>query len=244
VIGFDTIMAQCIQTGDPFFCSKIRRGPNGTLWINPNLVTGGFITDLNVNVGGIETRGLDVNATYSRQLFGAGTFSASFVGTYLDELIVNPLADIKYDCSGFFGNQCGTPAPKWRHKARVGFTFRNGIGISAQWRYFSKVDVDASSNDTDLCPTLPSGACDPNSSSALLFPSNRRLQAQSYFDLALSAKIKDQLNLRIGANNIFDRDPPVGGSQAVAAPFGNGNTYPQVYDSLGRYLFAGFTLDF
>jgi hypothetical protein len=24
----------------------------------------------------------------------------------------------------------------------------------------------------------------------------------------------------------------------------NGNTFPQVYDALGRYLFAGFTIDF
>ena len=63
--------------------------------------------------------------------------------TWLDKLEVNPLADIKFDCAGFFGNQCGTPNPEWRHKARVGFTFRNGIGISAQWRYFSEVDVDA-----------------------------------------------------------------------------------------------------
>ena len=32
-----------------------------------------------------------------------------------------------------------------------------------------------------------------------------------------SAKIKDQLSLRIGANNIFDRDPPIAGGQVVAA---------------------------
>ncbi len=48
----------------------------------------------------------------------------------------------------------------------------------------------------------------------------------------------------MGVNNIFDRDPPVAGQQVVPAGFGNGNTYPQVYDALGRYLFAGFTVDF
>ena len=195
----------------------------------------GFITDINTNVGGVTTKGLDLNASYARQIGGHGTLNASFVATWLDELIRNPLADIKYDCAGFFGNQCGTPSPEWRHKARVGFTFRNGIGISAQWRYFSAVDVDSSSSDDDL-------EADPTSTT--LFPSNLGFAAQSYFDLALSAKIKDQLSVRIGANNIFDRDPPIGGSQVVAAPFGNGNTYPQVYDALGRYLFAGFTVDF
>ena len=43
---------------------------------------------------------------------------------------------------------------------------------------------------------------------------------------------------------ILDRDPPVAGGQVIPAGFGNGNTFPQVYDALGRYLFAGVTIDF
>ncbi len=73
---------------------------------------------------------------------------------------------------------------------------------------------------------------------------DRRLAAQSFFDLALTARISDKLNLRLGANNILDKEPPVASGNAVAAPFGNGNTYPQVYDALGRYMFAGVTIDF
>ena len=30
----------------------------------------------------------------------------------------------------------------------------------------------------------------------------------------------------------------------VGAGFGNGNTFPQVYDAVGRFVFAGFTVDF
>jgi iron complex outermembrane receptor protein len=30
----------------------------------------------------------------------------------------------------------------------------------------------------------------------------------------------------------------------VGAGAGNGNTYPQVYDALGRYVFAGVTVEF
>ena len=231
-IGFDTIVAQCLANGDPFFCNRINRAPGtGSLWLG----TQGFVTDLTTNVGGTKTRGIDVNASYARQLGGMGSLNASLVGTYLDKLEVNPLGDITYDCSGLFGNQCGTPNPKWRHKFRLGFTFPSGIGISGQWRYFSGVDVDASSSDSDLAGSPTSTA---------LFPGNDRLPAQSYFDLALSAKIGNQLNLRIGANNILDREPPLAGGQVVFAGAGNGNTFPQVYDSLGRYLFAGFTIDF
>ncbi|MEA1072645.1 TonB-dependent receptor plug domain-containing protein [Sphingomonas sp. LY160] len=225
-IGFDTIVSQCVDSGDPFFCDRINRDQFGSLFLTPN----GFVTDVNTNVGGIKTRGVDLNASYAREIGTWGNFNASLVGTYLDKLEVNPLADITYDCAGYFGNQCGTPNPKWRHKFRLGFTFPSGIGISGQWRHFSRVKNDAASNDDDLSGTVLEG--------------NKELKAQNYFDLALSARIRDQLNLRVGANNILDRRPPLGGGQVIPAGFGNGNTFPQVYDSLGRYLFAGFTVDF
>ena len=69
---------------------------------------------------------------------------------------------------------------------------------------------------------------------------DKRLAAQSFFDLALTARVSDRLNLRLGANNIFDKSPPIVGSDVSA----NGNTFPQMYDSLGRFIFAGFTVDF
>ncbi len=34
------------------------------------------------------------------------------------------------------------------------------------------------------------------------------------------------------------------GSQILSSVTGSGNTYPQVYDALGRYFYAGITLDF
>jgi len=46
----------------------------------------------------------------------------------------------------------------------------------------------------------------------------------------------------MGVNNILDRQPPI--STELPAGFGSGNTYPQVYDAMGRYIFAGVTLDF
>jgi outer membrane receptor protein involved in Fe transport len=43
--------------------------------------------------------------------------------------------------------------------------------------------------------------------------------------------------LRLGVNNLLDKDPPVNG-------LGNGtfNTYPSNYDALGRALYAKFSL--
>ena len=56
--------------------------------------------------------------------------------------------------------------------------------------------------------------------------------------------VGDHYNFRLGANNLLDKSPPVTGSQACPAGFCNGNVFAQVYDALGRYIYAGVTLDF
>jgi outer membrane receptor protein involved in Fe transport len=198
-----------------------------------------------INLGGLTTSGVDLNGSYAHKFGGLGTLNMSLVGTYLRKLEVDsglvfaPLdLDGKIRCEGLYGATCGTPSPKWRHKFRVGFTLPNGIGLSGQWRYFSAVKNDITEDDPDMPGSPGSVAPQPDR------PGDHRLAAQSFFDLALTARVADKLNLRIGANNIFDRDPPIASGNSVAPPFGNGNTYPQVYDALGRFLFAGVTVDF
>ncbi|HET7605404.1 MAG TPA: TonB-dependent receptor [Sphingomicrobium sp.] len=219
-LGFSTVMNECITEG--LFCDLINRDQFGTLWLTPQ----GFITLLNTNVGGLQTKGFDFNGSYNRRLGGIGTLNLSFVGTYLKKLITNPFGDIFYDCAGYYGNTCGTPNPKWRHKARIALTMPNGIGASVQWRHFSGVQLDAVSSN----PVLN----DPS-----FAPGNNHFTKRDYFDLSFTARMAQKLNLRLGVNNIFDKDPPLQGLS-----LGNGNTYPQVYDALGRYMFAGFTVDF
>jgi len=221
-LGFSTVMNQCLQNN--LFCNLIHRDQFGTLWLTPN----GFITLTNVNVGGLQTKGMDFQGSYNRRLGGLGTLNLSFVGTYLKNLITNPFGDIEQDCAGYYGPTCGTPNPKWRHKARVALTMPNGIGVSVQWRHFAGAKYDHLSPNPDV-----SGA-DP-----IIEPGNTHMNRRDYFDLALTARMAQKLNLRLGVNNIFDKDPPVQGLSE-----GNGNTFPQVYDALGRYIFAGFTVDF
>lgn len=231
--GFQTTLNACLQANQ--LCDLIQRDALGTLWL-----TGSFIRLNNVNIGGLETRGVDFQGSYGRRLGGWGTLNVSFVGTWLHDLLVDTgLAlgdglDGQYDCASWYGATCGTPNPKWRHKLRIGLTMPSGLGVSGQWRYFSKVENDTLSNDPDL--QIGDG---PSSN-----PGDRELKAMSFFDLAFTARLAQRLNLRVGANNIFDTDPPLASGNTVGPPSGNGNTFPQVYDSLGRYIFAGFTIDF
>ena len=73
------------------------------------------------------------------------------------------------------------------------------------------------------------------------------IPAFNYLDLSAEWRIRDHMVLHAGVNNVFDKDPPIVDSNSFgisAPPFGNGNTYPQVYDSLGRTIFIGITADF
>jgi len=218
--GFQSTLEACGLDNDPEACARINRGPTGSLWLGSNSFI--ELTNQNFTGVGLVTNGFDFQANYTRRLGGLGTFNASFVGTLLKELGTPGAGGV--DCTGLFGGRCGTPNPEWRHVLRIGLTMPNGLGVSGRWRHFSGVDIDPESGFA--------GA-----------PGDQRLSAAEYFDLSFQARLAQRLNLRFGANNILDREPPIAGS-VIGAGFGNGNTYPQVYDALGRYLFAGFTVDF
>ena len=59
-------------------------------------------------------------------------------------------------------------------------------------------------------------------------------------------RVRPHYTLRFGVNNLFDRSPPIlGGSSNTSAEQGtNGNTFPSLYDALGRYFFAGVTVNY
>ena len=74
-----------------------------------------------------------------------------------------------------------------------------------------------------------------------------KIKAYNYFDLAGTWTVRDGTTLRFGVNNVFDKDPPIVDTNnfgVSSPPFGNGNTFPGVYDSLGRTFFVGITADF
>ena len=50
--------------------------------------------------------------------------------------------------------------------------------------------------------------------------------------------------MSVGVSNLMDNDPPVSGFFNNVAVYGNGNTIPGMWDTLGRYLFFGVTQKF
>lgn len=235
-IGADLALSRCLETLDSYFCNLVHRDADGSLWLSSD----GYVEDLTYNTGSLHTRGVDVEANYQTSLDrftkkDLGSVQVNFVGTWLDVLATQPLpGDEAYDCAGYYGVICGVPAPEWRHKLRITWQtpFLNGFDVSAQWRYLGSVKLDSTSDDAQLN--------DPDNQPS----TDLRLASRSYLDLSANWKVREGYTLRLGVNNVFDKDPPLNGSSNCPTGYCNGNTWSQVYDTYGRYLFAGVTATF
>jgi outer membrane receptor protein involved in Fe transport len=213
----DTIMGNCIGTGDPIFCERIHRDANGSLWLSPE----GFVDTRNLNIGSIKVRGVDVGVNYRHDLSRIGHANLEFTGSYLDKYIVdNGGLSKPFDCAGLYGYECFEPIPKWRHNLRLTWEGRQGISLSGYWRYTSELKFRPYPN----FEPVPAP----------------KIAAQSFFDLAAIFRVEPSYSFRLGVNNIFDREPPL----ILFCNGCNGNTFPQWYDPLGRYFFAGATVNF
>ena len=236
-------VSQCIQTQSPVFCSQIHRDPgvNGVPGTGALFGDNGFVTAATVNTGFLKTDGLDIesNNKFSFKDIGHdewGSISFNSVGTYTDHLTTQPAPGVgTYNCAGLYGVKCGTPTPHFRSKFRVTWNTPWPLTVSAQWRFIGPVAFDGNTANPFLTIAPAVDVIDAH------------IKSQNYFDLSANYKIKDRYTIRVGINNLLDKDPPVVDSSNVGVsspPFGNGNTFPQVYDSLGRQIFVGVTADF
>jgi iron complex outermembrane recepter protein len=238
-IGADTIINNCITTGDPVFCNAVHRDPNGSLF----RTLAGYITDTNVNFGSLTTRGVDAKLNYRMAVADFGSLIFNLEGTRLINLGVQPLTGgPAYDCAGYFGTTCGAPNAKWRHVFNTTWaTPWSGFDLTARWRFISGTDSEQISPNPQL-----SG---PN------LPFTQHIKPYNYFDLSADVALYKMFKLQVGVNNVLDKDPPIiasgGGGFASDCPTitangssCNGNTFPGTFDSLGRFFFARITAQF
>jgi iron complex outermembrane receptor protein len=218
-VGPDTSLNACYFAGDPESCARIDRNENGSLWRGS-----GNVIDLNQNIGSLTTKGWDLNVTYNGVEMGRfGQLNFNLTATMLDELVtdfgvqgVEPL-----DCAGkYSGATCGIPNPEWRHHFRTGWETPWNVDLSLTWRYYDKVEnfSPASTGNIDF-----------------------ELDSQNYFDLAANWQVTEKASVLLGINNVLDEDPPI--TSAVGTT-GNGNTFPQTYDALGRWIFLRGSIGF
>jgi outer membrane receptor protein involved in Fe transport len=243
------IIDQCVNQNVASFCNSIQeaaavgvhRDAAGSIWFSPN----GYVADPLLNLGYLKSRGIDVGAHYHLDLPAAwgtnwGHMDFSLAGTYTSSFLVEPFPGSgTYDCAGYYGPICGNPLPKWKHVFQDTYaTPIPGLAFTARWRYLSPTKLET----TNASPLLHT-AVNPK-----ILSSFTEIPSFSYIDLAASYLATKGVTVRVGVNNLLDKDPPVlaatNPAYSLLPPFFNGNTYPQVYDTLGRYLYANVTVDF
>lgn len=202
---------------DTSYCSLLPRNANSYA------IEG--VSNLLANTGGLKTRGIDFEARYSVPL-GFGAFGASdstlsfrFSGTRLIAFDFNPVAaipDLQLNCAGKFGLNCGNPYSKLRLSSRI--TWNSGpMTLSVLHRYLAPVRDDDDATDYAV----------------------ERIGAYHYFDLTASFDVAKRFTWSVGMNNLFNRQPPVLGTNQEQA-----NTYPSTYDPYGRTFFSSVSLKF
>jgi iron complex outermembrane recepter protein len=233
VFPANVILTSCLQTGDPVFCTQIvRNTQNGSL-NGPTRATGGYIVQTALNLGKILYKGIDVQANYRLPINDRwGSLTVSLNGAYLDTYETTTAPGVAaYDCAGLFGAVCQTVNPKWRHVVRTSWELPGKLSVSANWRYLGKVSLDQNESN----PTLNLATF------GVLNTFNAKIPAYNYLDLVGSWSFRDDMSLRFGVNNVFDKNPPLVTSEIAAG--GDANTY-SVYDQLGRQLFVAASMKF
>lgn len=230
-VPVNLVLDDCLNRGEQ--CDLIVRTSGGSLF-GGTLAGGGYIAGIQANIGLLKTDGVDVLANYRFGLddVGLGPYgdiALTFNGTWTNHSVNEPFPGKgSYDCAGLYGATCGSPTPPWRHQARVTYQSPWNFDVSLQWRFIGSSSLDSNTSN----PLLTN-----NTHNAL----DGHIPSYSYFDLTGSWKMRQGMKLRVGVNNLLDKDPPT--ISASISSTGGANTFGN-YDLLGRTLFIGLSVDF
>jgi outer membrane receptor protein involved in Fe transport len=168
-----------------------------------------YALELNRNIGGVETTGVDVHLDWAADL-GAGRLGAKIYLTYVDEWRATEPDGRSVDYVGTIGNRgLGGAIPRWRSMTSLSYD-RGGLGGFLRWHH---IDAMRDARYRDF-----------------------RVPTHDYFDVGASYQFEAGwlrgLGVTVGIENLFDEEPPLFPSYAQA------NTDPSQYDVLGRRYFV------
>jgi hypothetical protein len=229
-----------LSNGDPFFCSGIVRAANGTLYASAGTnPTSGFIRAGTTNYYYSIANGYDFQGAYALNLRDLGLGNSGRVDFDFNGSLTtfaggqdSPLQP-KRNCAGYYGNGCGQLIPKWVHTLRTTYTTANkAFSASFNWRYVGSLTSADNSGDPAIGGT-------PERARTTFY----RFSPKSYFDLAFLFNVGEKYQLRLIANNLFDKSAPIL-PNSYDVSLARDNTIPQRYDALGRNIVVGATVKF
>lgn len=235
------IIDGCFSQADPSFgfCQLIFRNPlTGGLSGDPSTTRGPILQSS--NLGEIETDGVDFGASYRRDL-GFARLNWNLNATYTNSFTFQALpTTFARQCVKFYSVSCDPPQPKFTMNMRTTLSFGD-TDVSVLWRHLSKTEVEPRT-------TCAAGSFEPgdegNCGPAGILEDYQNIPSYNYFDLALQHSIGRTMRMVLTVSNLFDKDPPDVGNTVGSTAFNSGNTYPTVYDAIGRRYTVGVNLRF
>jgi iron complex outermembrane recepter protein len=213
-------------------CLNIQRNPLTGGLSGPQTNTPGVFRGSS-NQGTLETNGIDFGITYRRNI-GSAKLTLNGVGTYtFQNLFQATPASINRECVGYYSTSCGNPQPKMQWNLRTTLAF-GGTDISLLWRHLAAVKVEP------VAPAARVSAGVPTTGGPVtVFAAFKTIPAYDYFDLSLRQSVGNNLQFTLAVLNLFDKNAPAVGNTIGTTATNTGNTFPSVYDALGRrFTFA------
>ncbi|MBL8643139.1 MAG: TonB-dependent receptor, partial [Rhodospirillaceae bacterium] len=208
-------------------CAQVRREPsNGTF---NGATAPGIVRPLS-NLGQIDTSGWDLGVTYSVAFedMGAdskwGRLSISFQGNKMNSYFQQPTpSSVRRDCMGYYSVACEEPVHKYKWNQRTTW-FVGDFDFSYNWRHISSVIEE------------PGGTN--------FFPAFASIPDYNYIDISAGWDITENARIALAVNNLFDKDPPNVGQTIGTTGTNSGNTFPQNYDTIGRFFSLSTVMKF
>jgi iron complex outermembrane receptor protein len=144
-----------------------------------------------LNLSGQEAAGIDFELGYDFAL-AEGDVRTTLIGTYLKERKTYPFQE---DPSEFTENAGTTGEAEWQANFSIGYTKGDWNGTWKS-RYLQEVSLYTTQELED----------NPNPSSLMTFPS------YVVSDMAVGYNFENGINLKVGIDNVFDKDLPIGTS--------------------------------
>lgn len=209
------------------FCSLIFRSPlNGTF---NGAESKGVFTALS-NLGVVRTAGWDLAANYRLPLKSVGVdpkwgnVDMALNYTRVDRYRSQPTpASVDRDCNGYYSVACGAPNLKRKFIQRTNWSFGK-VSLGYAWRHL--------------------GAAIEEPGGASFLPAYSEIKSFNYFDLTASVQATKNVRLNAAVTNFTNKAAPNVGNTISGTTVNSGNTFPQIYDVIGRYFTVGATVRF
>jgi iron complex outermembrane recepter protein len=191
------------------------------------------------NLGTIKTSGIDFGLDYRRDIGPVNVAIKSNLTYTFDNLFQATPLSINRECIGYYSTACGNPQPEWQWNVRTTFGFGKGSDVSVLWRHIGGVNVEPVAPTPQIFGGRPT-----TGGPATVFADFRSIPAYNYIDLSLRQAVGDHLQLTFTVQNLFDKDAPDVGNTIGGTGPNSGNTFPSVYDAIGRRFTAAVRLKF